>query len=137
MEQFFEFFTNHLLLCISWLAVAAMLLSLTLRGAAHSVTPQQLVHMINNDDAVAVDLRPAADFDSGHILGAVNIPQSELESRLGELEKKVEGPVVLCCGQGTIAGRSVNLLQKAGIEKIYQLKGGVAAWQRDNLPLEN
>ena len=91
--------------------------------------------MINRDDALVVDLRPAADFEKGHIAGSRNV----LPSSFGPEHKLLAGakskPVVLVCRTGQTAGGAAKRLKKAGFEKVYVLDGGVAAWQQADLPL--
>jgi hypothetical protein len=51
------------------------------------VGPAELQKMMDSGEAVAVDVRPKAEYDNGHIKGSVSIPRSELPQRLGELPK--------------------------------------------------
>ena len=87
-----------------------------------------------NQGATVVDVREAARFDGGHIVDAVNIPPDELAAK-AETRLKKKRPVLLVCDTGARSGRLVGTLRKAGFDNAWSLDGGLAAWQRDNLPL--
>ncbi|HET7650952.1 MAG TPA: rhodanese-like domain-containing protein [Gammaproteobacteria bacterium] len=98
-------------------------------------SPAQAVLLINKGAAV-IDIRAAQEFGAGHIIGARNIPAAELDGRLPELEKFREQPVVICCQSGQTSQSRAALLTKAGFQQVYNLKGGIRAWQSENFPLE-
>ena len=62
-------------------------------GAA--ITPTNLVTLVNREDAVLVDIRDNKEFGAGHIAGALSIPLSSVDTRIGELEAYKNTPVVL------------------------------------------
>lgn len=137
MEQYLEFTANHPLL------VGALLLSFFLvvfsevRRKARGVTslePQDAVKLINAD-AVVIDLRSAEAFARGHIVNARNIPAEQLDEKSAALEKYKSRPIVAVCDAGMTSGRTVDKLRKAGLDNVFGLRGGIAAWQQASLPL--
>ena len=69
---------------------------------------------VRSGDAVVVDLRPADEFEAGHIAGALSIPLPELEARLAELPADVE-IVAYCRGPYcAMSPQAVALLERAG-----------------------
>jgi len=100
------------------------------------VNTLQATQLMNRDDALVIDVRAAADYAKGHILGAKNVPLAELEKRAGELDKHKAKPVILHCGDGNRAGSGVALLRKGGFAHVVNLTGGYAAWQQAGLPVE-
>ncbi len=76
--------------------------------------------------AQLIDVREPNEFESGHILGARNIPLSQLKMRLKEL--RPDKPVYLYC-QGTArSGRAAQILYRKGYKQLYQLEGGFKKW---------
>ena len=94
------------------------------------------VQLINRQDAAIVDVRDAAEFKSGHIPNARNIPAAEVTERTKELEKSKKRPILLACGSGNRSASAASGLQKAGFEQVYTLAGGMTAWQQAGMPVQ-
>ncbi|WP_100010683.1 rhodanese-like domain-containing protein [Lentibacillus sediminis] len=77
--------------------------------------------------AQLIDVREPQEFDKGHILGARNIPVTQMKQRLVEMRK--DKPVYLYCQGGSRSARAAQLLNKKGYKDIYQLKGGFKKWR--------
>ena len=135
MEQLFEFIGNHPLLVGAFLLILALFVRNELVRGGRAVTPQELVNLVNRDGAVVVDVRDKNEFSEGHIVGAINVPHTALANRLAELEKYKERPLVLACKMGQHAGASGTVLRKAGFQNVSRLKGGVAEWRNQSLPV--
>lgn len=65
--------------------------------------------------AVILDVRTPAEFKSGHIKGAINIPVDKLQGSLAKV-KAMNKPVIACCRSGSRSGMAVGILKKAGME---------------------
>lgn len=61
--------------------------------------------------AKIVDVRTPAEFSSGHVKGAINVPLQEFQSRMSEL-KAIKEPIVLCCMSGARSGQALSMLKK-------------------------
>jgi hydroxyacylglutathione hydrolase len=81
-----------------------------------------------------IDVRGRAEWDAGHIRGALNIPLGYLVDRLGQLPR--ETPVVLQCRSGARSAIATSLLQAHGLSNVVNLSGGLVAWEREGYPLE-
>ncbi|HHH38139.1 MAG TPA: rhodanese-like domain-containing protein [Sedimenticola sp.] len=136
MQQYLEFAANHLFLVSALVVVLALLAyNLLAGGDKASITPFQATELINHDDAVVVDVRPIADFSSGHIINAINIPANGLKKQLKRLEKYKQRPLIMVCRSGAQSATACRELRKEGFEKVYNLRGGILAWQSANLPV--
>jgi rhodanese-related sulfurtransferase len=102
-------------------------------GAA--ISPSNLVTLVNREGAVIVDVRDGKEFGNGHIAGAVNIPATSIDSRVGDLLAYKEKPVVLVCKMGQHAGAAGRKLKAQGFENVRRLSGGMAEWTASNLPV--
>jgi rhodanese-related sulfurtransferase len=92
--------------------------------------------LLINKGAAVVDIRSPKDFSSGHIISAHNIPASELDGRVAELDKYKERPIIVCCDSGQSSPKAANILLKHGFKNVHALKGGLRAWQNEHFPLE-
>jgi rhodanese-related sulfurtransferase len=139
MPQILEFVINHWDLFLSLAIILFMLFSggLTsrLRGFSQ-LDAQEAVRLLNHNDAVMLDVREDGEYKDGHIIDAVHIPLGKLEQRMGELEKFREKSVIVSCRSGHRSATACARLRKNGFETVYNLKGGVMAWQSAGLPLQ-
>ena len=102
----------------------------------HEVDCAGALQLINHKEAVVVDVREPDEFKSGHVLNSKHIPLGKLRERIGELERNREQPIVVVCRSGNRSATACALLGKEGFAQVYNLAGGVMAWQKSSLPLE-
>ncbi len=74
-----------------------------------------------------LDVRTQAEFELGHIQGAVNIPVDELRERLSEVDKQKK--VYIYCAVGLRGYLSSNILRANGFEEVYNLIGGYTLYR--------
>lgn len=94
------------------------------------------LQLVNHKDAIVLDVREAAEFKGGHLLNAKHIPLGKLRERIGEIERYRDKPVVVVCRSGQRSATACALLGREQFTQVYNLAGGVMAWQKSNLPLE-
>ena len=139
MEQLSEFIINNLLLFAALFVVMVMLIKAELDHQANKGTflsPSMAIRLMNNhSDAMILDIRTTADFKSGHIKGAKNVPLSDFASSVDGLSGDKREPILIYCNSGNTATRAIKLLKNAGYEKVNNLQGGIAAWKEANMPL--
>ncbi|AHA29193.1 hypothetical protein ASF99_15880 [Exiguobacterium sp. Leaf187] len=80
----------------------------------------------NYRKAQIVDVRETQEFKGGHIVGARNIPVSQMKMRSKELRKDM--PIYLYCQGSMRSSQAAKVLKKAGYTNLYQLKGGFKQW---------
>lgn len=76
---------------------------------------------------VLVDVREPREFAAGHVNGAVNMPLGQLAGSLGRLDPTAETYVICQSGRRSVTG--VRILQRAGFDRAYSVKGGTSAWR--------
>ncbi|MCB5161111.1 rhodanese-like domain-containing protein [Marinomonas algarum] len=135
MNQFIEFCTNHWEMVAVFVAILITLLFMERNNGAASLTSSAATTLINNENAVLLDIRPEKEFKTGHITDSINVPATKIKDSLNRLEKHKDAPIIVVCKTGMTAGASAKDLKKAGFSKIYKLQGGIAEWQASNLPL--
>ncbi len=91
--------------------------------------------LINRENAIVIDLRSKQEFNNGHVLDAINIPYANLASRLAELDKSKDKPVILVCKMGQHSRAAYKTLANAGFGDVRRLTGGMTEWTAASLPL--
>ena len=138
MSQLIEFANNNLLLLGALVVVLTMIIKMEFESRFSGV-PQLLaadaVRLMNNDDTVVIDVRETKEFSESHIKGATHVPMTEVKTRLAELEKYKDKPVLAYCRSGSRSNYACRVLKKAGFNQVNNLAGGVIGWQGANLPL--
>ena len=71
--------------------------------------------LITNNEGALVDVRSPEEFMGGNVVGSVNVPLQELESRITEL-KEMKQPLILFCASGGRSGMATQMLGQQGIE---------------------
>ena len=98
------------------------------------ITASDLAARLDAGKAAVVDVRSRAEWESGHIPGALNIPAGEVADRLAELPKG--RPVAVHCQGGTRSAIAAGLLDARGVGGVLDLPGGLPEWEGAGLPVE-
>lgn len=99
------------------------------------VTFKELRRLMREDDVTLLDVRPADEYDKGHIPGAVSIPVSELKRRLREIPKRRE-VIAYCRGRYCVFSlEAVTMLRKSGY-RARRTDEGLPDWRAAGLPVE-
>lgn len=106
---------------------------LTQRGKRASA--QEVVQLINRAKTTILDVREGAEYASGHLPDARNIPLAELGTRIGELDKMKNRTIIVVCQKGNRGFGAAKVLERAGFDQVVVLEGGQAAWQTAGMPL--
>lgn len=101
-----------------------------------NINTAQAVGVLNRENGVVVDVCEPKEFSAGHVPNAINLPLSSFKDRLREIEKHKNRPVIVSCRSGNRSLRAAVILRQHGFATVYNLAGGLQAWERDNLPLE-
>jgi rhodanese-related sulfurtransferase len=137
MDRFIQYLGAHPYLAAATVAVAVIAIVLELRSRQSSfmaVGPQDAVRLMNQH-ALVLDLRPAEAFAAGHLAGARNLPPEQLPKAGDQFKKFKEKPVVVYCDTGSTSGAAARTLAQLGFTKAVNLRGGLAAWRAENLPV--
>ena len=138
MEHFPEFFANNSFLIIAF----AVVLLLTVRAEfmhqsskTNELSPLQATRLMNNENAVIIDVSETADYKNGHIKGAINVPMKELKSKLSELQKYSDKAVLAVCKSGNQSIRACKVLKQSKFSNVHNVSGGLHNWVESNLPV--
>jgi hydroxyacylglutathione hydrolase len=77
-------------------------------------------------DLQILDVRRPAEYQSGHIPGAISAELAHLEEQVGQLDP--ERPTAVACAGGYRSSAAASLLQRKGFRDLYNVVGGTSAW---------
>lgn len=86
------------------------------------------------DDIVVVDVRDDQEWQSGHIPRSHHIPLNELLAQTDRVPR--DRPVALICAAGNRSSTAASVLQRQGMEKVYNVLEGTAGWQHAGYAVE-
>ena len=96
---------------------------------------EQLRSMVEDGEAIIIDVRPAEEYQKAHLPGAISMPLDQLEIGLQELPKD-RHIVAYCRGKFCIlADKAVEILRSHGFQAV-RAGDGVVEWRDAGLPLE-
>lgn len=135
MDHLGQFIINHWQL---WLAFIVILLLVFInelvsqKKKVNALSPQAAVDLINNENAVVIDLRDKEVFKQGHIINSINAKTEDFEQQ--KMDKYKNKPIILVCVRGLEAQSAANKIRSLGYQS-HVLGGGITAWQSADLPL--
>ena len=135
MELFLQFVSYNWY----WFGLIALLISGLMHYEGKKAGPQistnELTTLVNKQDGIVLDVRPAAEFKTGHIVDAINIPSTVMATRKTELESKKDTPIVVVCKMGQHSAAVGRTLRADGFTHVYRLSGGISAVSYTHLTL--
>ena len=128
---------NIFLIAVAFVSGAMLVWPMLRRGAGGpAVNTLEATQLINRQDALVLDVREQAEYAQSHILNSRLLPLSQIEARIGEIEKFKDKPVIVYCASGNRSSTAAAVLRKSGFSNVANLSGGFAAWQAAGLPVQ-
>lgn len=115
---------RRIALAVAALVVAALAVS-ACAPAAGDVSNAEFKRLQKSGIRV-IDVRTAAEFADGYIPGAENVPIDQLASSAASWDRTQ--PIALYCATGSRSAEGMQILKSMGFEKVYNLTGGLVAW---------
>jgi len=137
MDRLLEYVTHHYWYAAGAALAALLVIVYELRARNENiaaVSPQDAVRLMNQG-AVVIDLRPAEAFATGHVAGARQMSGEQILKAGDTLKKQKEMVLVVYDDTGSLGASAVRQLAAQGFTKAFNLRGGIAAWRAENLPL--
>ena len=124
-----------LLLSLALLAILALSVSCAGQSLTYiDVTPEEAYEMISQQEVAVLDVRTPEEYKSGHILDAIFIPLSQLESRLYKLNSSDD--IIVYSGTSQSSEEAASTLVANGFTHVYNMNGGIEQWQHEGFPIK-
>jgi phage shock protein E len=108
------------------LIAAALFLLVQSRGAGAQESEGALRALVQQSNALLLDVRTPTEFASGHMTGAVNLPLDRIQS-LPQIETALDREIVLYCRSGARSARAAQVLRSQGYTRVHDL-GPMRRW---------
>lgn len=139
LQELMLFIDRHLILSVAWLALLVGVIVVCLSSylsKVKEITPTEAIMMINNQQALVIDIRAEEEYKKGHIIGAMNLEKNKIKNhKIDQLEKYKARPVIMVCAHGVSSLTFAKQMYTMGFQKIFSLKEGMSGWNKENLPL--
>ena len=138
MDQWIEFAPNHLFMVSSLAALIGMYAWMEvnhLKTKTLRLSVDEAIRLINQKNALVLDIRNEEAFKKGHIAGATRTDQQETEQTLKKANRSNDTPVIVVCERGIQSSTVANRLIKQALPEIFVLEGGIQAWTSAEQPL--
>lgn len=138
MNEYTAFVQNHLLLVVGFVGVLGFIIWTEFNRFTRKykqLDTNEAVRLLNDDNTIVIDVREGNEMSAGKIKGARHIPLGQVATRLGELEKSKDQPILIYCRSGNRSALAANTLTKNGFTNVNNLAGGMTAWESANLPV--
>lgn len=133
-----DFIIDNWYLFLAASLVLGLLLADPLIKQMGGAKPVSVLEMpqLTREPSVIVDVSEPAEFKKSHIADAINIPAKKIATDRKKIEKYKKRNLVVVCRMGNKSQAAAKQLLKEGFEKVYTLSGGMAAWEKENLPVK-
>ena len=114
------------------------------RARIQQISPDELSEKIDrSDNFLLIDVREAEEFVKGHIRDALLIPRGVLEGAADPNYKKrhrvlcqsQQAQIIVYCESGGRSALAVDTLNQMGFIEVYNLAGGIQAWEAEDYPI--
>lgn len=79
---------------------------------------QWLSLVVNASEGLWIDVRSAAEYEQGHLPGAINVAHTEIGYAITSLAPDKAQPIKLYCGSGRRAGLALQTLESMGYSRV-------------------
>ena len=117
-------------LIVAWIFAAGSVLAQSMP----EVDVVTAARLIQEKKVFVLDVREPSEYAEGHIAGSVLMPVGQVNVRFEELLKQKDQPMLVVCGSGVRSEAAIRILSKHGFSQMQNIKGGMNAWRKANLP---
>lgn len=127
------------ILILVFLALLVILIALNEAVLAQDVpelTPEEAWNSLDKEGYIFLDVREPYEYNEERIKGAINLPKGMVGSKIAEFFPQKDAQVfIVYCRSGRRSLEATKVLIELGY-KAFNLKGGIIAWKKANLPTE-
>ena len=100
--------------------IVVMSFSKSSESVIETLNSEEVYEIIQDESLIIIDVRTEEEYESGHIEKAINIPYTEIESKVNYDKNQA---IAVYCRTGVRSSEAAKTLEKMGYTKIYDLGG--------------
>jgi rhodanese-related sulfurtransferase len=99
------------------------------------VNVAEFATLVEKKEGLLLDVRTNQEYAAGHLEGATQIDfySPDFQAKIKELDP--ETPVYVYCRSGGRSGQTAKMMKNLGFKAVYNLEGGIGAWQGSGKPV--
>ncbi len=104
-------------------------------GFAKDVNAKEFKRLVDTGNTIVLDVRTPKEVAQGHIKGSsmIDFYSKDFVEKINLINKEKE--ICVYCRSGGRSAKAVEILKQNGFTKIYQLIGGIMAWEANKFPI--
>jgi phage shock protein E len=103
-------------------------------GSVNYIPVSEAKIKVDSGEFFILDVRTREEYDEGHIANAILIPSTDISGRLDEVPKDM--PILVYCQTSRRSAISSQVLADNGFSEVYNMEGGIVAWQNAGYPIQ-
>jgi rhodanese-related sulfurtransferase len=135
MDKFLNFLVDNYLAVLLLIFLLFALMIYESRKGGKKIDASEATRIINKENAVVIDLRTSAEFNTGTIAGAINLQPDTIDMDNSLFKASEKDHIILVCKLGSSSSPVGGRLIKQGFENVNILSGGIQGWVQAGLPL--
>ena len=135
MDKFLIFLVDNYIAVLLLFFLLFALIIYESRKGGKKLDTSEATRIINKENALVVDLRTSAEFNSGTISGAINLEPDSVDKENSLFKANESDQILLVCKLGSSSSAVGGRLIKQGFENVNILSGGMQGWVQAGLPL--
>ncbi len=105
------------------------------QASYREVSSREAADLIQNEQAIILDVRTPHEYKRGHLINSVLIPVQELQTRFKELGTHKDREILIYCATGNRSTVASKILIDSGFNHIVNMRGGIYDWHKKNYPV--
>lgn len=132
----YNFIIKNIFIIILTLIIISILIIIEIKDYIYKkngITPHDTIKLINNNNAIIIDLRDEMLFNKCYILNSINIPHNKMHENKNIIIKNKKNLIILIENKKNNK-TAINLLNSYGCNNVMYIIDGIDSWVKNELP---
>lgn len=89
----------------------------------------------NKENVTILDVRTPEEYQEGHLKGSILLPVTEVKEKVTKVLPDKDQKIYVHCRSGARSAKATSEMKKLGYTNVYNMQGGIMAWERLEYPV--